>query len=153
MSSFTHPSLTAVISNTCPLFFAMHTISLPPMRPLYTLLSCLFAPALLYKVIQKIILKWLRILPGSCLKYQSVFLKIFMPLQIKRKSQSLYLELDSFLQHENHKLSKNMYLFKRMCSLTTKTLLTAAKMTVTHDTCSAPPLWLSCYFRKPKGTF
>lgn len=88
----------------------MHTISLPPERPLYTWLSCLPSPALLYKVIWKIIPKWLRILQGSSLKHHSVFLKIFMPLQTKKKSQSLYLKFDSFFWIENHKLSKK-YLF------------------------------------------
>lgn len=83
LSLFTHPRPTAAISNTCLLFSAMHTMSLPPEGPLYTLLSCLLAPALLYKVIE-ITLKCLQILQGSCLKHHSVFLKIFMLLRKKK---------------------------------------------------------------------
>lgn len=150
LSLFTHPRLTAVITNTCLLFSAMHTISLPPKRPLYTFLSCLLAPALLYKVIWKIIPKWLRILRGSCLKHHSVFLKIFMPLQTRKKVSHYTSNLTAFFSIKTINSVKNIYLFKYMGSLTTKTLLTVAKMTVTRDTCSASPLWLSCYFRKPK---
>lgn len=96
-------------------FFSLQCIPYhyPHKRPLYTWLSWLLSPALLDKVIWKIIPKWLRILQGSSLKHHSVFLKIFMPLQTKQnktKSQSLYLKLDSFVWTENHKLSKK-YLF------------------------------------------
>lgn len=67
-----------------------------PERPLHTLLSCLLAPALLYKVIWKIIPKRLRILRRSCLKHHSVFQKIFMPLQTKKKVSHYTSNLTAF---------------------------------------------------------